>query len=312
MLGVVVLFVFGTVVGFDAVGTQNSATRLEALVKNGITENISDHVYVIPDQNIRLVPNVGIVVGSTGALVVDTGLGPVNAHTILREVDKVILGRDLYIVSTHYHPEHAGGEAAFPSGATVLRARAQQQDIDELGLDALVRFRSFSPLVRELLAFVRYRGADVIFNQEYKLDLGGVHVRLFAWGTTHTRGDTMVFVEEDNVLFAGDVVMNKRFLVFSSPEAKVQTWLNVLDRVKGLRPHFIVPSHGKFGDASLIEEQISYLEMVSAMASHYGGTTTTREQAVSEISIEVKRLYRSWSGERWIEGAVRAALDEVQ
>ena len=312
LVGVLVLFGFGAVSQFDAAGVQNSSANLEALVKNGITEKISDHVYVIPDQNMRLVPNVGIVVGSTGTLVIDTGLGPVNASTILREVDRVSVGRELYVASTHYHPEHAGGEAAFPAGARVLRAKAQQQDIDELGLDTLVRFRSFSPLVRELLAFVRYRNADVIFESEYRLDLGDVHVRLLAWGTTHTRGDTMVFVEEDDVLFSGDVVMNQRFLVFSSPEAKVQTWLDVLDRVQSLRPRFIVPSHGLLGDSKIIDEQISYLKTISDLANQYTGTTASVEQTVSQVTSEVKRLHRAWSGERWIEGAVRSAMNEVR
>tara|TARA_Y100000588_G_scaffold386645_1_gene482656 strand:+ start:5091 stop:6059 length:969 start_codon:yes stop_codon:yes gene_type:complete len=312
LVGIVALLAYRTAGEFGATGIQNSTTGLEALVKNGITEKISDHVYVIPDQDMRLVPNVGIVVGSTGTLVIDTGLGPVNANTILREVDKVSVGRDLYIVSTHYHPEHAGGEAAFPAGAKVLRANAQQKDIDELGLDTLVRFRSFSPLVRELLAFVRYRNADVIFESEYSLDLGGVHVRLLALGTTHTRGDTMVFVEGDEVLFSGDVVMNQRFLVFSSPEAKVQTWLDVLGQVKSLRPRFIVPSHGASGDGRLIDQQIFYLKTITNLANQYTGATNSVEQTLSQITSEVKRLHRTWSGERWVEGAVRAAMDEAR
>ena len=312
LVGIVVLLAYRTAGEFGAAGIQNSTAGLEALVKNGITEKISDHVYLIPDQDTRLVPNVGIVVGSTGTLVIDTGLGPVNANTILREVEKVSVGRDLYVVSTHYHPEHASGEAAFPAGAKVFRAKAQQQDIDELGLDTLVRFRSFSPLVRELLAFVRYRNADVIFESEHSLDLGGVHVRLLALGTTHTRGDTMVFVEGDEVLFAGDVVMNQRFLVFSSPEAKVQTWLNVLGRVKNLQPRFIVPSHGASGDGRLIDQQIFYLKTITDLANQYTATANSVEQVLSQITSEVKRLHRGWSGERWVEGAVRAAMDEVR
>ena len=126
LVGIVVLLAYRTAGEFGAAGIQNSTAGLEALVKNGITEKISDHVYLIPDQDTRLVPNVGIVVGSTGTLVIDTGLGPVNANTILREVEKVSVGRDLYVVSTHYHPEHASGEAAFPAGAKVFRAKAQQ------------------------------------------------------------------------------------------------------------------------------------------------------------------------------------------
>ena len=190
-----------------------SADGQRGLVRDGITVKISEHVYVIPDQNMGLVPNIGIVVGSRATLVVDTGLGPVNAQTVLREVAKVSQGSGLYIVSTHYHPEHAAGEMSFPDGARVIRARGQQQDIDELGTDSLVRFRGISPLIEELLVGVDYRDADTIFDREHELDLGGVRVRIMALGPTHTRGDTMVFVEEDGVLLAGDVVMNQRFVV---------------------------------------------------------------------------------------------------
>src|SRR6516162_8683330 len=59
------------------------------LVKEGRTIKVSDHVYVIPDDNVPIVPNVGIIVGTKATLVVDTGLGPRNAETILREVAKV-------------------------------------------------------------------------------------------------------------------------------------------------------------------------------------------------------------------------------
>ena len=90
---------------------------------------VSDHVFVIFDDNVRFVPNVGIVVGDTATLVVDTGLGPRNGQTIVREVAKVSRNTDLYVVSTHFHPEHAGGEMAFPEGATIVRAQAQQRDM---------------------------------------------------------------------------------------------------------------------------------------------------------------------------------------
>ena len=56
------------------------------------------------------------------------------------------------------------------------------------------------------------RKADILFDREYTLDLGGVQVRFLVVGPTHTKGDTGLFVEGDNVLFAGDVVMNTSFV----------------------------------------------------------------------------------------------------
>jgi glyoxylase-like metal-dependent hydrolase (beta-lactamase superfamily II) len=67
----------------------------------------------------------------------------------------------------------------------------------------------------ELLKDVQFRPPDIVFEHEHNLDLGGIRVRILSLGPTHTPGDTMVWVEEDRVLFAGDVVMNRTFLSFN-------------------------------------------------------------------------------------------------
>src|SRR5262249_15239863 len=77
------------------------------LVRENATVKLTDHVWAIPDFNVGLVPNVGIIVGSTATLVVDTGLGPTNGETIAREVKKVSKNADVFVVLTHYHPEHS-------------------------------------------------------------------------------------------------------------------------------------------------------------------------------------------------------------
>ena len=56
------------------------------LIKENATVKVSSHVWAIPDGNVGLVPNVGIIVGTRATMVVDTGLGPRNGQTVLREV----------------------------------------------------------------------------------------------------------------------------------------------------------------------------------------------------------------------------------
>ena len=283
----------------------------EALIREGAVERLSEHVHVIPDAGARLVPNVGIVVGARATLVVDTGLGAVNAHTILREVERVRRGADLYVVSTHYHAEHAAGEEAFPASATVVRARAQQQDIDELGAEGLVRFRGFSPLVAELLASVRYRAADTIFEREHAIDLGGVRVRLLAVGPTHTRGDTVAYVEPDRVLLAGDVVMNRRFPVFLGPASSVAAWRAALAELAALDPLHVVPSHGPRGAGSLIDEQQSYLETLDAQVRGLKAAGRSADETAELVTRALQAAYPDWTGERWIAAASRAAYREA-
>ena len=69
----------------------------------------------IPDMSVGGVPNVGIVVGNRATLVIDTGLGQRNGETVMREVQKVSKNSELYLATTHFHPEHDLGASAFPA-----------------------------------------------------------------------------------------------------------------------------------------------------------------------------------------------------
>src|SRR5690349_4306741 len=81
------------------------------------TVKVSEHVWAIPGW-----PNIGIVVGNRAVLVVDTGLGPRNGATIARVVRNLAPpNQKLFLATTHFHPEHAGGEAGFPSGTILIR-----------------------------------------------------------------------------------------------------------------------------------------------------------------------------------------------
>jgi glyoxylase-like metal-dependent hydrolase (beta-lactamase superfamily II) len=92
----------------------------DPLVKEGVTVKLGPHTYAIPDGNVGLVPNVGIIVGSRATLVIDPGLGRRNGETVLREVAKVSKNTELYVASTHFHAEHTTGYLAFPSTAKYI------------------------------------------------------------------------------------------------------------------------------------------------------------------------------------------------
>src|SRR5687767_2704235 len=140
------------------------------LIREHATVTLTDHVWAIPDFNVGLVPNVGIIVGSKATLVVDTGLGPRNGEAIVREMKKVSSNADVFVVTTHYHPEHSLGAAGF-KGARLLMTRMQQQDMAELGKQIQDTFAGRSAVTAELLNGVLYPAPDILFDREYRLDL---------------------------------------------------------------------------------------------------------------------------------------------
>jgi len=282
------------------------------MIKEGVTQKIAEHVYVIPDFDVVLVPNVTIVVGTRGTLVVDTGMGAKNGQAVMREVDKVSRARgssvpELYLVATHIHPEHDLGAGGFPPRTKMLRSKQQEADIQETGLSTAKVFANFSPVIGELLQGAEFRKADISFEREQVVDLGGVRTRVMAMGANHTKSDMAVFVEGDRVLVAGDLVM-MGLPQFTAPSARIATWLGSLDAFDALKPVRIVPSHGAMGDASMIATYRSFLTTVRARAAALKQDGKTVDETVRTLQDELQaRFNRSQ-----MASAVRAAYNEAQ
>ena len=181
----------------------------DPIVRENATVKLAAHTYVILDGNVGLVSNVGIIVGSRATLVIDPGLGRRNGETVLREMGKLSKNAEVFIASTHFHAEHTTGYLAFPATAKYINSKVQEAEFAEGGAQQIRTFSGRWPLTAELLKDATGRKADITFDRDYVLDLGGVRVRFLVVGPTHTRGDTGLFVEGDGVLFAGDVVQTE-------------------------------------------------------------------------------------------------------
>jgi len=277
-----------------------------SLVREGVTEKLTPHVWAIPDGSASLVPNVGIVVGKKGVLVIDTGMGARNAETVLREVAKVGAGKPIYLVTTHVHPEHDMGAHAFPEDSKLIRSKDQIEDITAgAGMNLVPVFAARSELNKELLLDARHRGPDITFDQEYSLDLGGVTAKIYAMGTNHTHGDTVVLV--DGVLFSGDVAMRPQ-PSFANPTAKISHWLASLDRLEAMKAKQLVPSHGPFGDNSIIAGYRTYLTRIRDRAAELRKAGKTQDETIQLITDEMSAQY---SDKNRLAGAIRAAYNEA-
>jgi glyoxylase-like metal-dependent hydrolase (beta-lactamase superfamily II) len=277
---------------------------------------VSDHVYVILDNDVGFVPNVGIVVGERATLVIDTGLGLQNGEIVLGETNKVSNNDELYIASTHYHSEHDLGAEAFPSSAVMIRSRDQQQDLDEFRLSHAERFSSMSAVMAELLEGVDFRQADVYFDNQYTLDLGGVTVRMYAVGPAHTRGDTAFFVEEDGVLFSGDIAM-RRYPRFSSPSSSARVWRESLKTLMEIDYfsdiEIVVPSHGPMGGDAVIRVYDEFFATLQSRVGELKNQGHSVDEVTGLLIRELESQYQDWpsEGAERIGDAARIVFNET-
>jgi glyoxylase-like metal-dependent hydrolase (beta-lactamase superfamily II) len=271
-------------------------------------KRVSDHVYVLEGF-----PNVVFVIGSRATLVVDTGLGQRNGDTVMRAEQKLAKGPILYLTTTHYHSEHTTGEQSFPANTIIIRNTVQQEEMVK-GVGAhMDAFRKMSTQNMDLLQNIKFRQPDVLFDREAKLDLGGATARLFYLGPAHTKGDELIFVEEDSVLIPGDIVQKDIFPIMPNADASVKGWLSILDNVEALHPKFIVPDHGaSIVDASQIGTERAYILAVQARALELKKQGMSADDAGKTITAELKAKNPDWPNPNNIAGEVTRVYEQSQ
>jgi glyoxylase-like metal-dependent hydrolase (beta-lactamase superfamily II) len=296
---------------FFALGTLFAATARAQMPQPLMTEDtvkISDHVWAIMGF-----PNVAIIVGDRATLVVDTGLGPRNGATVARVAAKLSKGSKLFLTTTHYHPEHAGGEPGFPAGTILIRNTVQQQEMEQHGLEVVDRFRTMSAQNAELLKDVRaFRTPDVLFEDEAKVDLGGgVTARLLWLGGGHTKGDELTLAEPDGTLVSGDIVQNKVVPGISADGGTSSSWIAVLDKLARLNVRHVLPDHSPPGDGSLITSERNFISDVQTRALALKRQGTSAEDAGKQLSMELKAKYSDWPSMN-LAGLVQRVYAEAQ
>ncbi|MGH8217791.1 MAG: MBL fold metallo-hydrolase [Steroidobacteraceae bacterium] len=252
---------------------------------------VSAHVYVIMGF-----PNIGIVVGRRATLVIDTGLGPRNGAVAARTAVALSPpGQKLYLTTTHFHPEHASGQRGFPRGTVVIRPRIQQAELEADGPRFLALFGR-NPRMHALLASAGVDPANVLFDRDYTLDLGGVQARLLYFGAAHTRGDEVIFVPEDSVLISGDVVQNHVSPNIICESCSPRQWIAVLDQIAPLKAQHIIPDHGALGGPELIPEDRAFLVDLQRHALALKARGVPAAEAGRQIAADFKARYTGWYG----------------
>jgi glyoxylase-like metal-dependent hydrolase (beta-lactamase superfamily II) len=284
------------------------AQLAQPLVSEDTLTKVSEHVYVLAGF-----PNIGIVVGSRGTLVIDTGLGARNGATVVRVAQKLAKGPNLYLTNTHYHSEHTAGEQAFPANTVIIRLALQQEEMNKRVAAHLDQFRKISAQNQDLLQEVKFRTADILFDREMKLDLGGVTARLFWLGAAHTKGDMLIFVEEDSVLLPGDIVQKNVFPILPNEDASLKGWLAILDQLGPLHPRWIVPDHGApVVDASQIGKEREYLLALQARVLELKGQGVPVGDAGKQVTAEFHTKYPDWPNPNNIPGEVQRVYEQAQ
>jgi glyoxylase-like metal-dependent hydrolase (beta-lactamase superfamily II) len=277
-------------------------------------KSLGENVWVIADNRVPLVPNIGIVLGRHSALVIDTGMGPENGSRVLAAAKKLAGDRRLFLTLTHFHPEHGFGAQAFRDEAIIVYNKTQRDELVAKGEAYLTMFRGMSPSVRAALEGVELTGPDIVYDgRSLEIDLGGRVVELRTWGMAHTRGDQTVFVRDAGALFVGDLAEESTFPIFPwfpphDADIDASRWVEILEICEKWRPAILVPGHGEVGDSAILRDVRAYILDVQKEVAALAEAGLDDEAAVAKLRPILQAKHPDWHSPEWIDFAIRYFL----
>ena len=187
-------------------------------------------------------PNSGVVIGDDGVMVIDAQATPAMAADVVRHVRTVTDKPMKYVVLSHYHAVRVLGASAYKA-REIIASHATYEMIKERGKEDMAsEIGRFPRLFRGAEAIPGLTWPTMTFDRELTLWLGSLEVRLIHVGAGHTRGDTIVWLPAQKVLFSGDLVEFNAGIY--TGDAHLQEWPGSLEKLRALRPEKLVPGRG--------------------------------------------------------------------
>lgn len=233
----------------------------DASAQAGLT-GIADGVYAYVDVR-NMSPansygaNAGVIVGRDGVLVVDTLVSAKEANRLLGDIAKITKKPVKYAVNTHWHADHAFGNSQFMKrGATVVGHVSERGRLAQYGEMILRKPGDFGMTAKDLEG-TTIAVPTIAFSEKMYIDLGDKKVELIHLAPSHSPGSIIVYLPEQRIIFAGDIIFNGYHAFVG--EGDIDGWLAVLDWIMGMDVDIIIPGHGPVAtkqDAAAMKEYL--------------------------------------------------------
>lgn len=220
--------------------------------------------------NRNFISNAGFVVTPSGVVVIDALGSPALAEELMRAIRAVTPQPIRHVIVTHYHADHIYGLQVFKdAGAEIIAHEGAREYLvsDTARLRLEVSREDLKPWID---AKTRLVPADRWLRADADLELGGVKLQIRHVGPSHTPEDVAVFLPQQRVLFAGDLVFRGRVPFVG--QADSGRWIAGLERLLTFDAAVLLPGHGAVStdpraDLQLTRDYLAYLRQTMGAAA---------------------------------------------
>jgi glyoxylase-like metal-dependent hydrolase (beta-lactamase superfamily II) len=248
-----------------------------------LTDKLSIIAPYGPDMS-QIGGNIGVFATDEGVLVVDdnylrqvrNGQTVELAEAVVAEIKKITSQPIRFVINTHHHGDHAGGNPVFAKLATIYAQKNVRNRI-LAGYKSEKEPLGFDPM--KVLPSVTYDG-EMIFH------IGGEEIHLYHPARAHTDGDSLVHFKNANIAHWGDAFVNNWVPVIDGSGSTLE-WLQFIDRGIQLvgENAVMVPGHGAVGKAADVRRLRTYFTTMQDKVRKAIAAGKTREQAMDEITV---------------------------
>lgn len=254
-------------------------------------EKINDHVYALlgpvglPDKkNDGYMVNSTVIVGDVGVILIDTGFTDEIGKHLAKAIATITPKPVTHIINTHHHGDHTLGNIAFP-GVQVISAEQCKKLVmttgyDWIGIIQNVLDKKF-PNTKPVPATVTIAdGGDV------EQVINGIKLRMIVPQGSHTPGDLLVYLPDDKLLVAGDILV--QHMAPSFRDAHVKHWIESLAEIEKMDVKNIVPGHGPLMNLAGVKA------MRERMVALYAAVEAGYKKGLTDSEIRKTLDLREW------------------
>ncbi len=202
-------------------------------------EKLSENAYAYTAEGD---PNSGVIIGDDAVMVIDAQATPVMAGDVIRHIRQVTDKPIKYVLLSHYHAVRVLGASAYGASEIIASHDTYDLIVERGAQDMASEIGRFPRLFRAVESIPGLTWPTLTFKGEMTLWLGKLEVRIMQLGRGHSKGDTVAWLPQQDILFAGDLV--EYGATPYAGDAYFRDWPTTLAEVAGLRATKLVPGRG--------------------------------------------------------------------